>query len=371
MRMLLWREIRENLKWATLPGLVIGGLMALMGTPSLMDPGVLLIVSLIAGVFGAVLGFLQVHSESRGDKRSLLLHRPLGRSRIFLAKAVAGVGLYLLALGLPFAVVVAFAATPGHSFDPFSWPMVLPWLADVLTGLVFYFAGMLTAQREARWYGSRCLGLAAGLFCSYLVWIVPEFWQALLAIACVGSVTAAAAWGCFCGGGAYESQPRIAKIASAATFLLGLSALAFTGQTLAGRFFWPREDITTYFDRHGKALFVHELEGKIDSITDSQGQAPPEIQGERLDYYKLKEIMTPTAHGGWPKTRSYRNTNGALVKYGNETMPGNEAWWYVPARGRLLGYDKHSNQLLGSFGPDGFLPPNEQSGQRFQGEPSS
>ena len=41
--------------------------------------------------------------------------------------------------------------------------MALPWLADVLTGLVYYFAGMLTAQREARWYGSRCLGLAAAL----------------------------------------------------------------------------------------------------------------------------------------------------------------------------------------------------------------
>src|SRR5262245_52150921 len=284
MRMLLWREIRENLKWATLPGLVIGGLMALMGTPSLMDPGVLLIVSLIAGVFGAVLGFLQVHSESRGDKRSLLLHRPLGRSRIFLAKAVAGVGLYLLALGLPFAVVVAFAATPGHSFDPFSWPMVLPWLADVLTGLVFYFAGMLTAQREARWYGSRCLGLAAGLFCSYLVWIVPEFWQALLAIGGVGALTAVAAWGGFSAGGAYTPQPRTARLALAATFLLGLSALGFTGQILAGRSFWTPEDYSTYFDRQGRVLFVHEFNGKLDSITDTYGQVPQDIQDEPLDY---------------------------------------------------------------------------------------
>src|SRR5262249_13187407 len=79
--------------------------------------------------------------------------------------------------------------------------------------------------------------------------------------------------------------------------------------------------------------------------------------------------------------RSYRNSNRALVKYGNETKPGNEEWWYVPARGRLLGYDKQSKRMLGSYGPDGFLPPDEPShpsppvgekgrseGARFQGD---
>src|SRR5215472_14376012 len=207
MRSLLWKEWRENVKWVPLPTLVILGPTALFGAYELVDVGALFYVGLVAAVFGAALGFVQVFFESSGDKRSLLLHRPLTRSQIFLAKAIVGVGLYLLALGIPFAWSVALAATPGHLYQPFHWPMSLPWLADMLAGLVYYFAGMLTAQREARWYGSRCLGLAAGLFCSLLVWTVPEFWQALLAIAGVGSVTAAAAWGSFCAGGAYESQP--------------------------------------------------------------------------------------------------------------------------------------------------------------------
>jgi hypothetical protein len=246
--------------------------------------------------------------------------------------------------------------------------MVLPWVADVLTGLVYYFAGMLTAQREARWYGSRCLGLGAGLFCSYLVWIVPEFWQALLAIGSVGALTAAAAWGSFCTGGAWTPQPRIARLALAATFLLGLSALGFTGQVLAGRFFWTPEDHSTYFDRQGRVLFVHEHNRKVVSITDTRGQVPPDLQDEPVDYYTLKDIMTQTAYGAWPSTRSYRNCNRAVVKYGNESRPGNEEWWYVPDRGRLVGFDKQSNRLLGSFGPDGFLSPEGPSGQRFQGD---
>jgi len=157
MRSLIWKEWLENLKWVALPALLILGPMALFGPAPIMDYGFLFFVSLFAALFGALLGFLQLYPESQGDKRSLLLHRPLSRSHIFFGKVIAGVGLYLLALGLPLACEVGLAAAPGFISQPFSWRMVLPWLADSLTGFVYYFAGMLMAQRPARWYGSRCL----------------------------------------------------------------------------------------------------------------------------------------------------------------------------------------------------------------------
>ena len=106
MKSMIWKECHENLKWAVIAALVLGGIVAL-GRPSLMSPALLLFLSPVAAASGAVLGFLQVSFESGGDKRSLLLHRPMSRSRIFLGKAVAGVGLYLLAMGLPFACYVA------------------------------------------------------------------------------------------------------------------------------------------------------------------------------------------------------------------------------------------------------------------------
>src|SRR6516162_11162800 len=149
MKSLLWKECQENVQWTALPVILLGGLMALLGPPSLMNYGALLVLGLIAAVFGAVLGFLQIFPESHGDKRSLLLHRPLRPSRIFLAKAAVGAVLYLLAVGIPFAGAVAWIAAPGNVAEPFRWPMALPWLADILTGVVYYFAGMLTAQREA------------------------------------------------------------------------------------------------------------------------------------------------------------------------------------------------------------------------------
>jgi hypothetical protein len=368
MKSLIWKELHENVKWIALPTVVIVGLMALFGTLPLMDEGFLFFVSLVAAVFGAALGFVQIFFESSGDKRSLLLHRPLSRSRIFLGKTIAGIGLYLLALGIPFALVVGLAATSGHVAEPFLWPMTLPWLADALMGLVFYFAGMLTAQREARWYGSRCLGLAACLFCWYLVWTLPEFWQALVAIGIVGGLLALAAWGSFLTGGAYSLQPRVAKIALAATFLMGMSALCFTGKIFVGIWCWPRTDYDYRLDRQGRVLLVHEENGKLQSITDLAGQMSEELKGERLDRHALEEITAPMARAGWPKTRSYRNRNRSLVKYETESMPGNEIWWYVPAQGQLFGYDKQSKRLIGKFGPGGFVPPDEQPTERFKGE---
>ena len=101
MKALIWKELRENFKWTPLPALAIFGLIALFGALPLMHPMAWFFVGLVAATFGAALGFLQVYFESQGDKRSLLLHRPISHSQIFLSKAIAGVGLSLLAVGVP------------------------------------------------------------------------------------------------------------------------------------------------------------------------------------------------------------------------------------------------------------------------------
>jgi hypothetical protein len=201
-----------------------------------------------------------------------------------------------------------------------------------------------------------------------LVWTLPQFWQALLAIFLVGGLVATAAWGSFLTGGAYAPQPRRAKIALALTLLMGLLFLSFTGKVLLGIWTWSRLHYYSRLDHEGRVLLIHEERGKLQSITDLEGQVPPQLQSERLDYYTPRETVAPWAWGSWTKTRSYRNSNVSLVKYGNETKPGNEEWWFVPAQGRLLGYDKHSKLLIGSFGPDGFAAPDEQPRDRFEGE---
>jgi hypothetical protein len=366
MKSLIWKEWRENLKWIPVPSALILSPIALFGMPSLMDEVFLFFVALVSAVFGAALGFAQIYPEATGDKRSLLVHRPLGSSRIFLGKVIPGLGIYLLGVALPFAGAVALSATPGHVPQPFDRRAALPWLADSLAGIVYYFAGTLAAQRRARWYGSRCLGLAAGVFGSYLVWMLPEFWQALAAAVITAGVVGLAAWGSFHAGGAFSPMPRPAKVALAVTLLAGLTTLSIAAKLLIGRWEWDKATAYYRVDRRGNVLLVREIDGRL-RVTDLEGRPPPDLKDASPDAHALAEILSPRAQAEWPKTNSYRNSNRAFVKYGNDTEPGDEWWWYSPSRCRLVGFDKHSCQPIGSFGPDGFAGPG-QPGQRFQGE---
>jgi hypothetical protein len=373
MKALIWKECRENLKWAMLPMLLVGAIKALHPVPpSLMDYEFLQFLSFVAAVSGATLGFLQIFFESQGDRRAFLLHRPISRSLIFLGKAIAGVGLYLLALGIPFACAVGWAAIPGHVAAPFCWAMTLPWLADILTGVVYYFAGMLAGQREARWYGSRCLGLAAACLCSFFVWALPEFWQAVLAILIMGGLAAVAAWGSFLAGGAYTPQPRLAKTALAVTFLAGLLFLSVTVKLVVGAFLDSDIKERYTLDRGGRLLMVHSERGKSPSVVDLEGREPQQLEGKGLDHrdilHAIKEMEAPVSGNVWPTFHGYRNPGRFSVPYQNDSSLDGERWFYVPDLGRLLGYDRQSKRLIGSFGPDGFVPADQQPRQRFEGE---
>jgi hypothetical protein len=363
MRSLIWKEWRENLKWVPLPGLVIL-LVFLIDKPTepMLPTADAYYFCLIAVVFGAALGFVQIFFEAHGDKRSILLHRPMSPSRIFLAKAIAGIGLYVLALGIPFAWLESWFATPGNLAAPYHWRTSLPWLADILSGLVYYFAGMLTAQREARWYGSRGLALAAAFFCSYLVWALPEFWQALLAIGVIGLFVSVAAWGSFCTTRAYAPQPRPAKAALAMTMLLGLLILSMMGKQLIGEWLDSATHYQVDLDGGGQVLFStsKDSRGPI-SVIDLNGQEA-DFEGNR--FWRPCDCML----GEWPVRWGYRYNSRFYVGYSNDSKPRNEHWYYDQTQDRLLGYDGYYHHFLGSFGPDGFTPPGQQPGKRFPGK---
>ncbi len=369
MKALIWKEIHENLKWAALPVLLLGGLMALDGPPALMRANTSLFLSFIAAACAALLGFLQVFFEARGDQRSMLLHRPISPSRIFLSKAVAGVGLYLLALGIPLTGAVLWSATPGHRDKPFHPAMALPWVADVLTGLVYYFAGMLAAQREARWYGSRALPLAAALLCSFLVWALPEFEQALLAIALSAAVLGVAAWGSFLSGGAFAPQPWLARTCLVVTLLAGLLAAGFVGKLALGAWFDTGEKYYYTLDREGRLLIVHQQPGQDTRVTDLEGRTPPALAGKQIDPNTLRGIEAPQSANVVPKFDTYRHPARFMVRYQHESVPPGERWYYVPPEGALVGYDIQTKRLIGRVGPDGFVAAGERPRRRFQGKP--
>jgi hypothetical protein len=363
MKSLIWKEWRENLIWAPLPGLVVL-VMFLIDRPLTPMPEVsgALLLCLTAAVFGAALGFVQVFPEAHGDKRSVLLHRPISRSRIFLAKVIAGISLYLVALGTPFLVFEWWKATPGKMAAPYHWRTSLPWLADILTGLVYYFAGMLVAQRDVRWYGSRGLALVAALMSSYLVWIVPEFGHALPVIGTFVLVTAVAAYGNFCTGGAYPPLPRYAKATLALTFLAALLSVSIFGKLLIGEVFDSGIEYHYELDRQGRLLLegfkpgVGQV-GDIVSVDQGSASAPM----GRTVRKALAAFMETPIHG------SYRHSGRFYVPCKNDSVPSQEIWYFDQKRRLLVGYDMIMHQSLGSFGPDGFSQPGQPAGAGFAG----
>lgn len=367
MKSLLWKEFRENAKWAAFPLLLFGGIFAVYGARPCLDGNFLMLVSAIAALFGGVLGFLQVWSESHGDRRALLLHRPLSATRIFLAKALAGVAIYLAGLGLPLVVNVLWSLIPGNLAEPFRWYNVLPWSADVLTGLVYYFAGMLMAQRPGRWYGSRCLGFLAAILASLLVWNVSELWQAVAAILACGAITAVAAWGSFLTGGAYKPQPLIAKAALACTFLLGLSVLSVAGKLQLGWLLMDKGHSYYHMDLGGRLLIVHHLDNGDQRVTDLDGRDLPDFLPKHLASNEaVGQRMAPLTGGATIRSRSYRAISSAYIYFLNDTIPRGERWFYVADEGRLVGYDSRKRRI-GSIGPAGFAVASEAT-ERFEGE---
>jgi hypothetical protein len=378
MQSLIWKECHENFRWAALALLPVSVLAyATVSHPNaltMISPHYLFLMSVVAAIFGGTLGFLQVFAESRGDRRALLVHRPLSPTRIFLGKALAGLGLYVPVVGLPFAFAVGWNAMPGHGASPFRWPLALPWLADILTGVVYYFAAMLAAQRNTPWYGSRGLGVATAFACSLIVHLVSEFGYALLAIAVTGALLGVAAWGSFVTGGAYSPQRRIAKTALAVTLLIGLmvaGTAAINLPTFALEILGPDNRRIWYeVDGQGRVLIVRQdRRGQIESVTDLAGNEPPELRGQRVDQRTIEELATPLRLlYREPDFLGYRSFDRICVPIENESSSTAELWYYVHDQALLMGYEQRSKRLVGSLGPGGFVPPHERPAERFQGQ---
>ena len=192
MKTLVLKELRENLKLAAL-GLIIYALLLIaqyrdyVASPvSMYQPlageSLLWSTAWFCSIFGAVLGWLQLHNERRPDLWAFLLHRPMTRTGIFLAKTLAGLALYAVVVGVPLLCFILWALWPGHVAAPFEPAMLRPLATYVLGGIGFYFAGLLTGLRQARWYASRALGLGLALSAGLLMQFQAVWWQGFLMI---------------------------------------------------------------------------------------------------------------------------------------------------------------------------------------------
>lgn len=393
MKTLIFKELRENVKLAVLGLAIFAAILALdvhgysllmkslaLGSSpnraDIMQPLIsgdsLVLVGYFCAIFGAILGWFQIHNERQRDLWAFLIHRPATRTEIFIGKIIAGLVLYALVAGLPLVCFIGWVLVPGHVAAPFEWAMLRPVVVHFLAGIVYYFAGMLTGLRQARWYASRALGLGVAVLVSMVVVSALHFWQALAIILIGGGILATGVWGGFHSNGYYRGQPAPGKLALIAALTAGCALVVGFAASLLIFGVLPRshepqsqhyqmtKDGTIYkiTQQTGKPAEIADLEGKP-LVDPKTGRAP-----EWADF--SRRFCTPIQINPNFRTRAYYgrwfNRTGNLFAFWRATP--DTLWYYWSRYGRLVGYDKTSRRFIGSLGPDGFARDLSGAGDR-------
>ena len=385
------RELRENLKWATL----IFGALLVMVVRELRGAETMLLFQLahqytvwMAPLAGLLMGVVQSLFEIKPDNWSFVVHRPVQRGAIFAAKCLAGLLLLYTALLLPCLIATIWAGRPGNLAVPFQGRMVLPMIADVLNGGCYYFAGLVLTLRRARWFGSRLLPLGLVLAGSAVItMLVAPFWQALLIILVVQSIGAVAAWGVFSTHGAAD-ESWITRAALGAMIYPGAIGV---GVVLVGfsQAFMPHGAAWRYYqiDRHGGVVLVSQTVDRGErgaTYSDTTGTPLREYDGLDLDdpanrdqFVRFGAHLVDSDFAPWPMnvidvSGGYRTPHAGVIPLRGGARGGTRvrfsSLYDVPQHVIDL-YDPVTRVQIGTIGPDGFSPaPNPPAG-RFPGSP--
>lgn len=379
LKTILWKELRENWKWAALGSLCLAfvelyALYQPAGYNELPINSQMFTLVTICGsvLIGAALGALQILPELSRDRWAALLHRPVPRSTVFLGKIIAGIGLYLIAVGIPLLLCILCSALPGQFASPFVPALIPPVIGNAFLGVAFYAAAVLVCLTRGHWYRQRALIVLSVL---PLLIIVPSSPWMFLPTVFASALLLAAARGTMAANGGVQRGWH------GATFSLGL--LLWTGLGVvfvflflllnfipgandrpAPGFEYGNPTITadgkvflSVYRPGANSPILCELDGT--PVTDEkyvgdEGNAGPlsmmalcyNLRSAR-DY--LTEGRTDDPHTAFNYVQMIYGENGG----------GTEYWYYLFGKDYLVGYDKLTHRRIGICDRDGFHPPDQ------------
>ena len=319
---------------------------------------------MFCAIFGAVLGWLQSRNEAHRDLWAFLIHRPVTRTEIFWGKTIAGLCLYALGRGIAFGRFWwRWCGSPGHVAAPFEWAMVLPLLSIFLTGVAWYFAGLLTGLRQARWYASRGFGLGLAISASLGASLADSrLWLMIIAVAVV--ILATAVWGAYQSGGYYRGQPGAGKLALIVAMTAGCGVIIFVGVALLFNLvinpLMPASFEYSYYEmtRDGAIYKLTMKDNEVVAIVDLDG--PPLLDpktGQNMTLSKLQGLLSSGATVVSRFNHLNQNQNGNAIQ---GTGPifillniTDKTLWYLDRHGKLVGYDGRTRKYAGTLGPRG------------------
>ncbi len=395
LKALFWKEWHENARWAVLALLLLSLGLAYSVSRQPAFPAlsqiwsdVNLVLTISVPLVGLALGLLQILPELRRDQWAFLMHRPATPTTLFFGKVVPGVCLYFLVTVPPLLGFALWAASPSHIPAPFDFRFTLAGWATILSGLPFYFAGLLVALRPVRWYGSRALPIISALIAPWAAFYFTEFWQAALVCVLVAVVLMLAAWGSFASAGDYKQQVKPLR------FALGLAlypAVLAVGVGLVGLSFsayqyvhdshteWWRTDYKIdpqghVFESVQHGPDINDTDEKTVTVTDLAGRTvAPGVWDKLSQKDKLSDMSyLPTALPVQQYLSSYQRTD-RYVSYtdgaNNAEQSGN--WYYDSREQQIVRYEVYGSGAphISYLGPSGFSRDKTQAGHFPPGMP--
>jgi hypothetical protein len=379
MRTMLWKELRENFKWALLALLVLTvaefytlaadrkDTQNVFNELTLCSSAFLLVTSFGYSAVGVALGVVQILPELRRDQWAALLHRPVSRGVIFFGKVVAGLLLYIFATLPPFLASAAYVATPGQFPSPVVPGMLVPGLSDIFLGLVSYFGALLICLEPGRSLGRRgAIGLAIVLvFLEHTNSAFPFLFPLLVAL-----MFLLAGWGAILSGGLLRNRPWIARLSLVIIVLMGaqtawslvLDALRFLpAKAAASPFYGSQFEVTQdgqvlLSTQHGadSRQVVTDMNGKV--VTDERYVGNESysnlIQMEALSFdLRGESVLNPDSY----LLAHPRNLRNYVVPT-EDDYQSKERWYQLVEENYFIGYDKLSRRCVGICDAEGFKP---------------
>ena len=390
MKTLIWKELRENLKLAVLGFVVVTLLLFTVwrdynqtleqvrtGTMAgdvftrlqpLSSAFFLAGAAWFCAVFGLLLGWTQIFHERHRDLWAYLVHRPICRTDIFLGKVAAGLSIYFLAAGLPLGFFIVWAAVPGHVAAPFEWHMLSPVAANFIAGIAYYLAGMLTGLRQARWYGSRGLGLGAALLLTALIIGAAQTWVMWVAAVGVCALLGSAVWGAFHTHGNYRGQPALGKAGLSVSLAAGALVVLFVCAGLLANFVPGLLSSVIYpyyaMTRDGRIFKQISMAHGAPQVVDLEGTPPKDAKtGKPLTIAQFNGLIAPRSSVVVQGEGARKHRHPSDFTFWR--MSSGTLWFTWHKYDRIVGYDVATRQPMGSLGPEGFARDPRGNGSRF------
>ena len=326
-------------------------------SPLLPTPGNQVTITIGMAVFAMVIGIAQSLADGERDRRAFLLHRPLSPRRIFLARSVAGLTLFALAIVVPYLVFVVWAAVPGSVPAPWVPQMLIPTAIDTIGAVAYYFAGTLLTLRGAPWFGVRLAPLGAAIVFTAMTYSNQSDSGAVPLLLVGLSVAALVALSVE----AFVSDGEFKDLSRAAQCLLIPIA------SLSGYWFWlPPLMLISFLgaDRNSGTWLVNVLgdDGRFHRVRNELGRFfDVNASNQVVNSYRIPGITFAVEKTSRPAKLTFRDPDsfcfpiGALNGNGSLMRGGPILWYYDRKQDRVLGYDRSTFRQVGVLGPLGFF----------------